>query len=492
MLNKIITYKFELKTESLAYFGINDQDRWGNLLDFNRNSTTEYIILGNSIGGVLRTFLEENIEELEENEIIDFMGGIKFDNKINEEYFKESKIFISDGILKSEGNDFIIKKEGTKIDGKTGTAEDGSKYEYNCIQKGSSLIFLIEFYVENSCEENNFNKIIGTLKTGFEQNIIKLGGKKSDGMGLFSLVNLTRTTIELNTIDKIKNYILFLSNNKYYEELYVCKKSDESDNLLFEFEKVTELDSYKLKKTNCINLILDGYFPYGVYQAFEVNDFKNVTVTGLQKLDEKYYIPGSTIKGIVKNDIEKLISRILNKQKLDESQFGNTDIIEEIFGSTNIASKIFFNDIIFEECKYIGEQIATDNDRNKPILSVYNKIDRFTGGAYAGAMKTQLEIAGQASIKCSIYVNEDSPYIFPIIYSLNRISEGIVWIGGRTSIGLGEFKGEKLTIEGLKNNENYTIKTDEIANENIVKSFYEKFNNYIKILDGGSTIGEKN
>ena len=86
---------------------------------------------------------------------------------------------------------------------------------------------------------------------------------------------------------------------------------------------------------------------------------------------------------------------------------------------------------------------------------VYIKIDRITGGYIDGALKTQKEIYGRAELKCELVAStaEDNPFIFPLIFIFKNIGDGFVPLGGRTSIGLGQYKCERLKISGLIEND---------------------------------------
>lgn len=413
--NKLLIYEFEIEAVSPIYFGGSSK---GKLIKDSKNNP---ILFGNSIGGTLKNYLESF--EIPESIIYKYLGGN------NGEEFLESMIYISDGEI--ELADEICHKEGTKINHEIGSAENNHKYTIDHLPQGTIIKFKVECEVEDRCSEEEFNKIIGTWKKGFEDGRIKLGGQQNNGFGEFKLNGLNQTEYIFSTKNNLDNYIFSPTEIRP--------------------EPIEEkLPSYKNKGKNKIILSLEGKFPYGVYQGFR--DENNLQLTGLQKIGDKYYLPATSFKGLVKNEIRILLSRFLEDDDIISRK------LDEIFGNENSKGKIIFSDIILKDSdivktKRFNEDNGEKNSEKSSEESIYIKIDRLTGSAMNGAMRKQKEICGSATLKCELidYVQDEKPYIFPLIYVFKRIGDGLVPLGGRTSIGLGQFFGTKLKFsEGIE------------------------------------------
>ena len=148
--------------------------------------------------------------------------------------------------------------------------------------------------------------------------------------------------------------------------------------------------------------------------------------------------------------------------------------LDEIFGNQENKGKVLFYNVILNEC---GPVKVKRYDGNNEEEVIYIKIDRLTGGAYDKAMRKQKEIWGKTALECKLDISqhEDKSYIFPLVYVLRRIGKGLVSMGGRTSVGLGEFAGTKLKLSGALNED---IPIDQISCSNQIckmREYYSLF-----------------
>lgn len=447
--NKLIIYKFEIKATSPAYFG---GERQGELI---KNSEDKPILLGNSIGGALRDYLKSVSDCKEHQELVlKFMGGISKKKDVNDK-FLDSFIYISDG--KIEGAEKTYKKEGTAIDYDSGTAKENNKYSLEYLPGGTSISFKVECEVEDNCSEEIFNRIIGTWEKGFRNQDILLGGQQNNGFGRFKLTNLSKKEYVFRSSEALDEYIF-------------CKDKEDFKDII-----EGELSDYGSKKKNEITFSLEGRFPYGLYQAFKVPGDRNLT--GLQKRDKGYYLPATSLKGIFRYEFALLVNKFVKDEKVNKK-------VDELFGSCDQKGKLVFFDVYLkdeEEIKVIRfERKDEDSKESKKTLiygdPVYIKIDRITGGNIDQALKTQKEVYGKGKIECKLITDKtnDNPFIFPLIYIFRRIGSGLVPLGGRTVIGLGEYRSEQLKISGLLEE---SFPTGHIPGEKkeIVKNYYEAF-----------------
>lgn len=444
-MRKAIIYQFKLCAVSPVYFGDSNQ---GELV---MNARQEPIVLGNTIGGALRDYLNQT--DIAKELIRKSMGGSST--------FDESNIYISDGEISHYGE--INKKEGTAIDPEYGTAKDKHKYSLYHLPEGTNLTFYIESdqLSDDKSEKDNkilstkdFEKIIGTWAKGFATRKLRLGGQKSNGFGVFDLEELRKKEFQMSSIEAIDQYLLH---------------KDKAANTV---KYWGQMNSFKLKKYHTATFSMSGCFPYGVYQNFPLKEHSTRDMTGLKNKLGSYYIPATSLKGLIKNEVRLLIKRMMDNKTMDSQELDKKveEKCSELFGSSNQRGKLVFTDMVMEKdtqkvveidrCKQAGEA-ESESDKHP----VYIKIDRLTGGAYPSALKHQQEIQGKTKIDLYLLVkneNEDEDededkdgrgrevldhYLFPIIYVLRKIGSGVVPIGGRTVIGLGQFEAETVIVE---------------------------------------------
>ncbi|MCM3341558.1 RAMP superfamily CRISPR-associated protein [Paenibacillus sp. MER TA 81-3] len=463
-MNRAVTYQFTIRAVTPAYFGDSKQ---GELV---RNAHGQPLVLGNAIGGALRDYLNRNA--IPEELILKSMGGDQVSA------FKESNLYISDGIVVCSDE---VVKEGTAIDPQYGSAKDKHKYTLYHFPEGSEITFRIEsdelielIDLDDSSKQNDgllaseLEQIIGTWAEGLDTRQLRLGGQKSNGFGAFEIKELRKREFRLDSIEELERYIF--------------DDRDKGKGISVDWKT---LNRFQPKSSASVTFSMNGCFPYGVYQNFKLNDPSCKDMTGLLYKQGKYYIPSTSLKGLIKNEIRLLLKRMktaeaMNAQELDE-------FVEhkcaELFGSIDQRGRLVFSDAILEKTRLveIDRNTASKKDGTKAeTCPVYIKIDRLTGGAYSSALKHQQEIQGETNIRLSLALDdiadgELSPYIFPLIYVLRRIGAGDVPIGGRTVIGLGQFAANMVEVDA--GGERWSIETNELSdrNRNWLEACYESF-----------------
>lgn len=470
-MNQVIIYHFIIKAVSPVYFG---DSQAGELV---MNSENKPILLGNTIGGALRDYLKKTT--ISEETILKYMGGVESTGEDREKKkFRESGIYISDGEVNCYSE--ICTKEGTAIDSKYGTARKNQKYTLNHLPEGTEICFRIECDrwvkpVEKQilCPAE-FEKLIGTWAHGIAGQKLLLGGQKNNGFGKFEMKELKKTIFSFNNSRDLDEYIFTPNDKKGH------------------FIDWTELDYYELKQKNLATFSMTGKFPYGVYQGFSVtqdNSKSSYALTGLQKKQGRYFLPATSLKGLIRSEFSLLLKRMIGSDEVAKNK------CNELFGDTQQRGKLVFSDVYIEDGEKIEIARYERRKDGKTVLKknhpVYIKIDRLTGGAYSSALKHQQEIQGDATIQFNlIEENRDdgcNPYIFPLIYVMRRIGAGLVPLGGRTAIGLGQFVGSKVRItsdQGL-----YEIETEELLSEENKEWLKKQFDSFKRWCDNvGETI----
>ncbi|WGU92655.1 RAMP superfamily CRISPR-associated protein [Paenibacillus dendritiformis] len=460
-MNRAMTYQFTIRAVSPVYFGDSKQ---GELV---RNAQGEPIVLGNAIGGALRDYLKRTT--ISEELILKSMGGVQ------EAIFTESNLYISDGIVACSDE---VTKEGTAIDPEYGSAKDKHKYTLYHLPEGTEIIFRIESeeLIEDELTESDkreglfvseLEQIIGTWAEGIDNRQLRLGGQKSNGFGAFELIELRRSEFWLDCMEALEQYIF---------------DKEKAEGTLIDWKVMKR---FQIKSSQSITFSMSGCFPYGVYQSFSLDDPSCKELMGLQHKQGKYYIPSTSLKGLIKNEVRLLIKRMKNAETADVQ--GLDKFVEqkcaEVFGSIDQRGKLIFSDVILEKARVveIDRSAASNRDGSEVDMHpIYIKIDRLTGGAYSSALKHQQEIQGEADIRFNLVVeNTDEgmlhSYIFPLVYVLRRIGAGEVPLGGRSAIGLGQFAAETVGVE--IGQERWDIEINELSkhNKEWLEACYQSF-----------------
>ncbi|WP_026895711.1 RAMP superfamily CRISPR-associated protein [Clostridiisalibacter paucivorans] len=410
-MNKIIKYRFNIEAITPVYFGSEEKG------EFLKNSYGNPFITGNSIGGAIRSFLEKYMGNKEN--IIEVLGG----EAVNEEKldFIESNAIITDGIIAGSKEDICIK-EGTRINRRTSTADDGSKYEFEYLDIGTR----ISFEIEMECNDENeikFKTIIKDITNGISDKKLTLGGQVTNGFGQFKINQIEKKEFNLDSIEGLKEYIFKRNDNNLH------------------WKKVNVNNNASIDNCEEIKFILKGGFPYGVYQNYDYDIEKNFKLSGIQRGNKGYYIPASSIKGLMKSEIEKLYNSL---------GVCSEDYVLKLFGGQNSIGRIIFKDIILNnanEIEVFYPKKIDGKSKEEDKYPTYNKVDRLVGSSYTNALFKQREIEGQALIELSLNNFVDNKeFVYPILTILRNIGLGLIPIGGRTSVGLGEFEAEEMKV----------------------------------------------
>lgn len=493
-MSKIVKYKFNITAVSPLFFG---DSKPGEII---MGSDNKPIIMGNSLGGAFRDFLKK--KKVDEETILKFMGGDDTSNsKETENTFQESCIFISDGKFianknidgNNDSEDIRKVKEGTAIDAEYGSAKDKQKYSLRYLPENIEFEFCVELdscsLLRNVIKEQkqaleekdkleieqeilkDFEKIIVTWAKGIYAQELLLGGQKNNGFGRFKIKEIQKAECEINSTEDLDIYIARNNRKENYQKI-----------------NWQNLDSFNTVQNVDIPINMHGEFSYGLYQGYFVKteDSEN-KVTGIQMKysaqagKDVYYLPASSIKGVVRNEISILLKRMITDNENEVEKKCN-----ELLGGTEQRGKIQFTDveIVNGEKVQIERYERIKDKENKSVIipkegnPKYIKIDRLTGGAYDSALKEQQEIQGHATIQLKLNLDDmdrenKGAYLFCLIYVMRRIGSGIVPLGGRTSIGLGQLFAEYVNV----GKETAKFETSELHDNsrNVLQAYFDAF-----------------
>lgn len=238
-----------------------------------------------------------------------------------------------------------------------------------------------------------------------------------------------------------------------------------------------------------------GIYIGGNTNVFEPHDVDNIFLKDINGLP---YIPGSSLKGVLRSYLEKILKgigkEVCSVPKICSDKFNNKEAREEIlniirkehngeseinelelisremysevceichlFGSGVNASKILIRDLKVNESSFKGYEIrsgnAIDRDKNKTIK---------------GALYTMEIVPADTIFDMKIVLeNPDKTDLHNVSFLLKSMEEGDISIGGSVSRGLGGFVLEDCRIQHIDKN-------------NIMSSFIDDNKEYVELND---------
>ncbi|WP_027626932.1 RAMP superfamily CRISPR-associated protein [Clostridium lundense] len=412
--NKIKQYLLEVTTRSPLRVGNGNEESIGVLLIDNHA-----FISGTSIAGLFNSFLLKK-KKMQENQLLEEVykevSGEDLRNKK-----KESAIYFYDNYSKEQVTEKdLIYRDHLKIDGKLGSNSSGQLFGEYYVSKGKSFEIRFEVRGEN-LKEDYYNEICKCLQEfiyELEDGRITIGSKATFGFGKLKVKGCYLREFCLKDIEDFKDYI----NQKN-----ICRDKLEKKDIKEFKGKYSEQE---------IKIIFKGYCEDGLIIKDGVkksNDEKGDIIVS-HKENNKYIIPSSSIKGVLRAYIYKIYRTLYPEN-------GEEELIE-FFGCKVNGKEGKKGRLIFEDCEI-----------NIKELPIYNriKIDRFTGGVYSGSLFREevITVDKNNPLEFVIKVIEKNEKILGlIILALRDMALGYLTIGSGNNVGYGRIKGISIEIQG--------------------------------------------
>lgn len=408
--NCILKYEVKIETTSSLCIG---SDEVGEILK--HPVTGMPFIPATSIAGVFNHYVKKNYKEWEKQYSFIENGG-KDRNSLG--VFKVSDGSFVKKTMKLEQRDRIKIDGYFGVVGTSDSIEDaGQKFNQELLNKGAQAIFTIEYL----CMRENIElaaEIIEQCLIAMKEGKITFGGQSSQGCG---------RVIPLS----VKKY-LYDMEQEVERQLYLEEKQPNYEELSLQC-----LNKMKHERT----YLLEGK----ASQSFLVKKIKKQiiqTKTGERTVDVArnmtngdgdFMIPASSIKGVFRNHMEKILSIYsISCDKKDK-------LMEAMFGSQEKMGALVFNDAI----------IGTQEENQNVTMQNRIRIDPFTGSVFSGSLLYQKPAKGavqlvvrQRNLK-SGYANAITALL---LFTFRDIAEQEVIFGGSSSIGKGFLNVESVRM----------------------------------------------
>lgn len=403
MIKKKVYYYVRMELQSPLSVGNGDDFLTDH--DCVRNGNGDIFIPATSLAGVFSHFLSEKHRKL-------------FTPMKNDEYI-QSPYFISDAFLHNENANELVKtsiRDGVKLL-ENKTAEKGAKYNFEVVETGAIFDFRIEVTIREESLSEEMKKLIDIILNGLNDGEILIGLKSKRGYGKVKIIDVKSKIFTSKDLADLLEFDKF--NIEMYDDYKIKEEINESKYDHIDVE-LKQLGGLSIRK----------------YSATANNaDFEHIKSNG------KPIIPGTSWCGLIRKQIQNYLD-------------------EDIFKELNVSTDVWFGNVNPDKKTSQASNIIVEEsqiENSKEITLTRNKIDRFSGSVanmalftekafFGGTTKLRLKV--RKEIKTNEKTEKDTQILGMIALVIKDIDNGIIALGGQTSIGRGLFKVNECKLNG--------------------------------------------
>lgn len=342
------------------------------------------LIQGSSLAGALRSWLTKR-QDVQLEKVLFGTQDVA------------GRLMISDGLF-DEVTDSAIRPR-LRINRASGSADDNGKFDVAHLCTGSKFSFEITWLGNDESESDL--PVVEQMLSALHYGDILLGAQKTNGFGRVSL-----------------------SVQKQVFDLY---RAEDRTAWLEDHKDGFPLALPKLRTADRVVFTLHGQTDHILVRAAVANHSNDGSYTGNIKENGRPVIPGSSVKGAVRNRA----ALIADWKKIPIDQ------VEQIFGresrseENGIAGKIRFEDILLLP------------DQTRKISRI--RIDRFTAGVIQGGLFTEEPICSQIEMRITVPADCKTGCAL-LVYALRDLGLGLYNLGSGDAIGRGRIHVDTISI----------------------------------------------
>lgn len=397
------------------------------------------LLPGASIAGALRAYLREWDLGYEKpgpndgNSLAQRLFGEVLENvPQNECRSLESFLVIEDAYAETVNTEF---RPGVKIDPKTRTVreekEGGQLFDMELLEAGTQFPIRIELALpEDERTQNKLKQALAVALTGFERGETGLGARKRRGFGECEVKDWQVETFDLKTPQGLIAWLEggpgITQTGKPVADLLGLPLSPDNRrrfNLTARLRLETSL------------LIRSGS---GKPDAPDM-----IHLTSKRAGKENPILSGTSLAGAIRARALRIANTVIRDEararKLVADLFGPDEIKEK--GKRKKGEEPWASRMVVREREVKGRD---------DLVQTRIKIDRFTGGAYPGALFEQQPVFGGPNSQVCIDIELRNPadaHIGLLLHVLKDLWTGDLPLGGEASVGRGRLKGIDATLE---------------------------------------------
>ncbi|MGB8686086.1 MAG: RAMP superfamily CRISPR-associated protein [Microcoleus sp.] len=463
---KRIIVRGSLILDTPTCLGSGDADSPTDLALLRDSISDRALLTGSSIAGALRNYLLEyqrgyGVEE-QKGDRATLFGGTRRDPD-----GEKSPLIINDAI--SRNIPTVELRDGVEIESTTGTAKPGHKYDLELLAAGTEFLLSFELLIEKTkslTEQQELINLLALALRGLEQGEISIGMKKRRGFGRCHVKEWQVWNFNLEAPDE---RIVWLKFEHWCRELLPDRETYSSIATALRVSLENEedrRDRFTLHAT--FQLVGSLLIRSGQDSTGRAPDVVHLKSHRPNESDPVSVLSGTSLAGVLRHRAERIVKTLGGCSPIVEHLFGFVD------GKQSQASRLVVHDKVIEK--------ATELVQNRIA------IDRFTGGAYHGALFDEQPIFG-GSVCIELELRKPEDYeIGLLLLLLKDLWTSDLPVGGESSIGRGRLKGIKADLirhhpqnpkqwQITQSDENLQITdiSDSSLSENLVKDELEIF-----------------
>lgn len=394
-----------------------------------RDSVSDCALLtGASIAGALRNYLREyqhgyGVEEQKGDRATNLFGGTRRDPE-----GEQSPLIVNDAI--SSTIPTVELRDGVEIELTTGTAKPGHKYDLELLAAGTEFPLYFELLIEKNKAQTEQQPLINCLALaleGLERGEIGIGMKKRRGFGRCHVKEWQVWNFNLeDAIDRTS----WLSFEHWHTGLFPDRETYSSIATALGVSLENEEDKRDRFLIHAqFQLVGSLLIRSGQDSTGRAPDVVHLKSHRPDKSDSLPVLSGTSLAGVLRHRAERIVNTL----------GGSSTLVKELFGFVEEkeakSSRLVVHEKVIEK--------ATELVQNRIA------IDRFTGGAYHGALFEEQPIFGGDKTIVTIELELRNPYNHEmglLLLLLKDLWTSDLPVGGESSIGRGRLKGIKADL----------------------------------------------
>jgi CRISPR/Cas system CSM-associated protein Csm3 (group 7 of RAMP superfamily) len=474
-INKRIIVQGTLVLDTPTLLGSGDNDAPTDIAVQRDSISNRALLTGSSLAGALRAYLAArhagfSKKETSDSPIQQLLGGVKGDDDGS-----QSSLIICDARSIEEHPMFALR-DGVRIDSGTRTPVPQGKYDMEMLAAGTCFPLRFELAIgQGVTDEQEMRTMLAAALSGLQQGDIGLGMKKQRGYGRGHVKLWQVWEFDLRVPQEMLRWLAFKRDFAApYDTPVVASHTDITAALKAgDFGDQRQRVTLRAQMSPLGSLIIRS----GQDTATTGPDVRHLHAHNAAGQSHPV-LSGTSLAGVLRHRSERIVNTLADGNEPNE-----TDLVNGLFGYVkkgNQADSAMISRVVVYE-RAIETAI---NDRVQNRIA----IDRFTGGAYDGALFNEQPVIATADTRVEIAVDVlDDPKpgeIGLLLLLLKDLWSSDLPVGGESSIGRGRLQGNRALVERHNGGEHEVLAefVQEGAKVRLVQGTPDALNGYVTEL----------
>ncbi len=454
--------KGTLVLDSPTCLGNGDAEGPTDLMLLRDSISSRALLSGASIAGALRNHLHEYENGCGVPEEGDSLATYLFGSIRQNENGEQSPLIVCDSL--SDKTPQIELRDGVKINVKTGTAADKAKYDLELLAAGTKFPLCFELLVDERADKQKLLQALAIALQGLETSQISIGMKKRRGFGRCRVEQWQVWQFDLSDYSDRLAW-LTLEREGVSQHAKPPAEGKIIDILKPETLCPDKRERFLMKAT--FKLAGSLLIRSGQNSTEAAPDVVHLKSKRNGEDKPVFVLSGTSLAGVLRHRADRIVKTLGKSEEAIAHLFGE---VEEASKKAN-SSRLIVSESIIDNCtELVQNRIA---------------IDRFTGGAYHGALFEEQPIFSNDSATVTLELElrqPDDAEIGLLLLLLKDLWTRDLPVGGESSIGRGRLQGicaEMSRYAPDKETQIWTIEQEgdklRVSDAEALESFVSKF-----------------